>query len=145
MLDDNRIMVTEDGLIEITLPKDDSFLMVKETLTRIGIPSKRTDNPRKLYQSCHILHRRGRYFLCHFKELMSILDRLSVNYNDEDKARRDAIAKLLEEWGLVKIVSKHNVGDTPCRLKVVSFRDKGNWELVPKYDLGKVSYQMEDD
>jgi len=119
--------------VEITLKKDENFLKVAETLTRIGIASK---NQKKLSQSCHILHKRGRYAILHFKELF-ILDGKETNFETEDAARRNTIANLLEEWGLVDIVEE--VGETAplSQIKILSYNDKSEWELVPKYSIGK--------
>jgi hypothetical protein len=122
--------------VEVKLPNDEAFLKVKETLTRIGYASKK-DN--KLYQSCHILHKRGRYYVVHFKELF-ILDGKAKELSDEDRARRNTIARLLEEWNLVDIVNPEVAEDPIAPLstiKVLSFQDKRNWVLVPKYTMGK--------
>jgi hypothetical protein len=124
-----------DGLgIEINLSHKEDFLKVKETLTRIGISSRKEN---KLYQSCHILHKRGRYAIVHFKE-MFILDGLESTLKDEDVARRNTITRLLEEWDLLEIL------DEDCcepeinisKIKIISHKEKGNWELIPKYHIG---------
>ena len=125
-----------DSLVEVTLANDEDFLKIKETLTRIGVASKKD---RKLYQSCHILHKQGKYYIVHFKELFS-LDGKPSNFSDEDKGRRNTIANLLEEWGLVKIVSKQMTTEltTPLsQIKILSYRDKDDWELVAKYNIGR--------
>jgi hypothetical protein len=124
-----------DSMLEITLPEPDNFLKVRETLTRIGIASKK-DN--RLYQSCHILHKQGRYFIVHFKELFA-LDGKESNISIEDIERRNAIAVLLQDWDLLKIVvaAKAEPKASMSQIKVVSYKDKANWELVPKYNIGK--------
>jgi hypothetical protein len=122
-------------LVEITLPSADNFLKVKETLTRIGISSK---TEKKLYQSCHILHKRGKYYVIHFKELF-LLDGLEADFSDSDKSRRNTIANLLEQWGLVKIVNPEITKDPVCSIshfKILPFGQKKEWELIPKYRIG---------
>jgi len=126
-----------DGLgVEINLKEDDDFLKVKETLTRIGISSRKEN---KLYQSCHILHKRGRYAILHFKELFT-LDGLDSDFSDGDMGRRNTIVKLLEDWGLLKIIEPFE-SDEPManikQIKILSFKDKGEWELIPKYHIGR--------
>ena len=131
-------MNTEDivnNLVEVTLPSADNFLKVKETLTRIGISSK-TEN--KLYQSCHILHKRGKYYIVHFKELF-MLDGLANDFSDSDKARRNTIVNLLEQWGLIKIVNPTVTKDPVCPIshfKILPFGERKDWELIPKYRIG---------
>lgn len=131
-------MNTEDivnNLVEVTLPSADNFLKVKETLTRIGISSK---TERKLYQSCHILHKRGKYYIVHFKELF-MLDGLANDFSDSDKARRNTIVNLLEQWGLVKIVNPAVTKEPVCPIshfKILPFGEKKDWELIPKYRIG---------
>lgn len=125
-----------ENLVEIELPNDESFLKVKETLTRIGIASRKD---RKLYQSCHILHKQGKYYLIHFKELF-MLDGKIDNFSDEDKARRNTIANLLEEWDLLTIVNPEKTEDPVApmsQIKILPFKEKDNWELVTKYNIGK--------
>ena len=124
-----------DSMLEITLPAPDNFLKVKETLTRIGVASKKD---KKLYQSAHILHKQGRYFIVHFKELF-ILDNKESNITVGDVDRRNAIAILLEDWGLLKIVSKPstNTQSVLSQIKIVSYKEKGEWELIPKYNIGQ--------
>jgi hypothetical protein len=123
-------------LVEIILPDPESFLKVKETLTRIGVASKKEN---RLWQSCHILHKKGKYYIVHFKELF-MLDGKESNFTDSDKGRRNTIANLLEEWGLVKIVNK-SLSDLPrspmSQIKVISFKDKPAWILESKYSIGK--------
>lgn len=126
---------TPDSMLEITLPTPDNFLKVKETLTRIGVASKKD---KKLYQSAHILHKQGRYFIVHFKELF-ILDNKDSNISVGDIERRNAIAILLEDWGLLKIVSKPatNTQSVLSQIKIVSYKEKSEWELIPKYNIGQ--------
>ena len=126
---------TPASMLEITLPTPDNFLKVKETLTRIGLASKKD---KKLYQSAHILHKQGRYFIVHFKELF-ILDNKDSNITVDDIERRNAIAILLEDWGLLKIVSKPatNTQSVLSRIKIVSYKEKSEWELIPKYNIGQ--------
>lgn len=125
-----------ETLVEIELPNDESFLKIKETLTRIGIASRKD---KKLYQSCHILHKQGRYFIVHFKELF-MLDGKINNFSEEDKARRNTIANLLDEWGLAVIVNPEMTEGPVAPLsqvKVLPYKEKGEWELVTKYSIGK--------
>lgn len=122
--------------VEIRLPTQDSFLKVKETLTRIGISSRKE---KKLYQSCHILHKKGRYAILHFKELF-ILDGKKNTFTDEDRARRNTIVNLLEEWELIEIVNKEATADLTASLnqiKIIPHKDKANWDLEVKYNIGK--------
>lgn len=124
-----------NNLVEVTLPSADNFLKVKETLTRIGISSK---TEHKLYQSCHILHKRGKYYIVHFKELF-MLDGLDNDFSDSDKARRNTITNLLDQWGLVKIVNPTITKDPVCPIshfKILPFGEKKEWELIPKYRIG---------
>lgn len=126
-----------DGLgVEITLKTKEDFLKVKETLTRIGI-SSRTD--KKLWQSCHILHKRGKYAIMHFKE-MFVLDGLSSDISDEDLGRRNVIVKLLVEWGLVTAIDDEEYKEPMIplsKLKIISHKEKGDWQLIPKYHIGR--------
>ena len=121
--------------VEISLKHEDDFLKVKETLTRIGVSSRKE---KKLYQSCHILHKRGRYAILHFKELLA-LDGLETDTSENDIARRNTIVKLLEEWGLVKPLSDKykNHQLSIAQLKIIPHKEKKDWELVPKYHIGK--------
>lgn len=122
--------------VEIRLPTQDSFLKVKETLTRIGISSRKE---RKLYQSCHILHKKGRYAILHFKELF-ILDGKQNTFTDEDKARRNTIVNLLDEWELLEIIDPESIKNDLAplsQIKIISHKDKDNWELAVKYNIGK--------
>jgi hypothetical protein len=125
-----------DTLVQIELPNDENFLKVKETLTRIGIASHKE---KKLYQSCHILHKQGKYYIVHFKELF-MLDGKINNFDEEDKGRRNTIVNLLEEWGLVKAVDATKVQDPIAplsQIKILSHSEKNQWELVAKYSIGK--------
>ena len=122
--------------VEVELPTQDSFLKVKETLTRIGISSRKE---KKLYQSCHILHKQGRYSILHFKELF-ILDGKHNTLSEEDISRRNTIVNLLEEWELIKIVDPSKSADPVASLnqiKIISFKEKNDWELTVKYNIGK--------
>ena len=126
---------TPESMLEIILPEPDNFLKVRETLTRIGIASRK-DN--RLYQSCHILHKQGRYFIVHFKELFA-LDGKESNITASDIERRNAIALLLQDWDLLKLVNKINTDASSIlsQIKVVSYKEKNEWELVPKYNIGQ--------
>jgi len=122
------------SMLEVTLNEPDDFLKVRETLTRIGVASRK-DN--KLFQSCHILHKQGRYFIVHFKELF-LLDGKKSNLEENDVARRNTIAQLISDWGLISIDNKDKVTPlAPLRqIKIIPFREKANWELCPKYNIG---------
>jgi hypothetical protein len=127
-------------LLEVTLQKPDDFLKVRETLTRIGV-SSRTE--KKLWQSCHILHKRGKYYIVHFKEMFA-LDDLPTSIDSEDIGRRNTIACLLEEWGLLKIVNKAKIADKVHvnKIKILSFKEKNEWELCTKYHIGRSKKTM---
>jgi len=126
---------TQEHMLEVGLNEPDDFLKVRETLSRIGVASRKE---RKLYQSCHILHKQGRYYIVHFKELFE-LDGLESNISDNDIGRRNAISNLLEEWELLKIVEPIEE-DEPIvsvgQIKIISYKDKDDWELIPKYHIG---------
>ena len=125
-----------ERLVEVELPNDESFLKVKETLTRIGIASRKD---KKLYQSCHILHKQGKYYIVHFKELF-MLDGKTNDFSEEDEARRNTIVNLLEEWGLVNVKNPSQVEDPVASLsqiKILAHKDKDEWELIAKYNIGK--------
>ena len=125
-----------EDLLEVTLKAEDDFLKVRETLTRIGVSSKKEN---KLYQSCHILHKRGKFYIVHFKELFA-LDGLPTDIDDTDIGRRNTITNLLEEWGLVDIVDSKKAADpivSLAQMKIIPHKDKSNWELVPKYHIGR--------
>ena len=121
-------------MLEVTLNEPDDFLKVRETLTRIGVASRKEN---KLYQSCHILHKQGRYFIVHFKELF-LLDGKKSNLEENDIARRNTIATLMSDWGLISIDDKTQAQPVaPLRqIKIIPFKDKENWELCPKYNIG---------
>lgn len=129
-------MVDITRFVEVELNEQDDFLKVRETLTRIGVSSRKE---RVLYQSCHILHKQGRYYVVHFKELFA-LDGKPSNISENDIQRRNAIAKLLEDWGLVKILNREVMGDNIApihQIKIISYKEKDDWELIPKYNIGK--------
>ena len=130
-----EISWSQDMMLEVTLKEPDDFLKVRETLTRIGVASRKE---RKLYQSCHILHKRGKYYIVHFNELFA-LDGKPTNITTNDVQRRNRIAKLLSDWGLVEITRAEEAEDlAPLnQIKVLSFKDKGEWTLESKYNIGK--------
>lgn len=130
-----EITWSQDMMLEVVLKEPDDFLKVRETLTRIGVASRKE---RKLYQSCHILHKRGKYYIVHFKELFA-LDGKPTNITLNDVQRRNRIAKLLFDWGLIDILSSLSEEDlAPLnQIKVLSFKDKGDWTLESKYNIGK--------
>ena len=134
MEENNIVEWTPNDMLEVTLNEPDDFLKIRETLTRIGVASRK-DN--KLYQSCHILHKQGRYFIVHFKELF-LLDGKKSNLEENDVARRNTIATLMSDWGLLSIDNKDNAQPVaPLRqIKIISFKDKDQWELCPKYNIG---------
>ena len=125
-----------DDLLEVKLKKEDDFLKVKETLTRIGVSSRKD---KTLYQSCHILHKRGKYYIVHFKELFA-LDGKSTDFEENDLGRRNSIARLLEEWDLVEIVDRER-SEYPLaplsQIKIISYKEKDEWNLTAKYNIGK--------
>lgn len=124
------------NMVEVKLAAPDDFLKVKETLTRIGVPSKKENI---LYQSCHILHKQGRYFVVHFKELFA-LDGKPTNFDQQDIARRNRIATLLSDWGLVGLVNSEIVADPIApisQIKIIPYKDKVDWTLMTKYNIGK--------
>ena len=125
-------------MVEITLKEPDDFLKVKETLTRIGVASRKE---KTLYQSCHILHKQSKYYIVHFKELFA-LDGKPYNFSDTDIARRNTISNRLEEWNLIKLVDVNKTTDPILplnQLKILSFSEKKEWSLIPKYNIGKKS------
>jgi hypothetical protein len=125
-----------ESLIEVKIAEEEDFLKIKETLTRIGVASRKEQ---KLYQSCHILHKQGKYYIVHFKELFA-LDGKPTNWNDEDKGRRNTIIKLLEEWSLVKVVEPSSI-ETPIspmsQIKILPHKEKAGWTLEAKYNIGR--------
>ena len=122
------------SLVEVTLKQPDDFLKVRETLTRIGVASR---SERKLYQSCHILHKQGRYYIVHFKELF-LLDGKNSDLSDNDVQRRNRITKLLSDWGLVGVVNEEKIEDASSisQIKILPHKEKAEWELIPKYSIG---------
>ena len=128
--------LTVEALVEVTLKEPDDFLKIKETLTRIGIASRKD---KILYQSCHILHKQKRYYIVHFKELFA-LDGKPTDFSDTDEGRRNTIINLLAEWGLLTIVNPESTKDpiTPLnQIKILSYKEKNDWNLVTKYNIGK--------
>ena len=124
-----------DNMLEISFKENDDFLKIRETLTRIGVASRKD---RTLYQSCHILHKRGRYYLVHFKELFA-LDGKTSNFSENDEARRNTVANLLSEWELITLVEADKSAEPTVplsQLKILSFKEKDEWELTPKYNIG---------
>ncbi|WLW37240.1 translational repressor [Synechococcus phage S-RS29] len=130
-----EVQWTKEDMIEVNLKEPDDFLKVRETLTRIGVASRKE---KKLYQSCHILHKKGQYYIVHFKELFA-LDGKKANLSENDVQRRNRIIKLLSDWGLVEIVREDTVKDAAplSQIKVISFKDKSEWTLESKYNIGK--------
>ena len=131
---ESEIKWSSDQMVEISLNEPDDFLKVRETLTRIGVASRKE---KKIYQSCHILHKQGRYFLVHFKELFA-LDGKHANLTSNDVQRRNRIAQLLSDWGLVEVLNTDKIKDiAPLnQIKVLAYRDKGDWILETKYNIG---------
>ena len=129
-------MVNLSELIEVTLPEPDDFLKIRETLSRIGVASKKD---RTLYQSCHILHKQGKYYLVHFKQLF-LLDGKKSDFSEDDKARVNTIANLLAEWNLLGLVDPNKSKDPVAplsQIKIISHKEKNDWILVTKYNIGK--------
>ncbi len=134
-MEENKLVEwTPASMLEVTLNEPDDFLKVRETLTRIGVASRKDQ---KLYQSCHILHKQGRYFIVHFKELF-LLDGKKSNLEENDIARRNTIAQLMSDWGLITIELGAKVEPlAPMRqIKIIPYREKNSWELCPKYNIG---------
>ena len=123
-----------DHMVEVTLKQPDDFLKVRETLTRIGVASR---NENKLYQSCHILHKQGKYYIVHFKELF-LLDGKNSDFSDNDMQRRNRITKLLSDWGLVNVVNEDMITEASSvsQIKILPHKEKAEWELIPKYSIG---------
>ena len=134
---DTDITWKQTDMVEVTLGEPDDFLKVRETLTRIGVASRKE---KKIYQSCHILHKQGKYYIVHFKELFA-LDGKNTNFSLNDVQRRNRIVQLLVDWGLVSIntISQEKISDlAPLnQIKVLSFKDKGDWTLESKYNIGR--------
>ena len=129
------VPVDIDNLLEIELNEEEDFLKIRETLTRIGVASRKDMT---IYQSCHILHKRGKYYIVHFKELFA-LDGKKTNFNENDLGRRNTIANLLAEWGLLNLVAAKRSAELTVplgQIKILSFKDKSNWNLVAKYNIG---------
>jgi len=124
-----------ESMLEVSLKEPDDFLKVRETLTRIGVASRKD---KKLFQSCHILHKQGRYFIVHFKELFA-LDGKPSNLSDNDIQRRNTITQLLADWGLISMINSNAANDKAplSQIKVIAFKDKNNWTLETKYNIGK--------
>ena len=135
MSEDQEYNWSPDQMIEVTLKEPDDFLKVRETLTRIGVASRKE---KKIYQSCHILHKQGKYYIVHFKELFA-LDGKRANLFVNDVHRRNRIAQLLSDWGLVNVVSTSAIEDAAplSQIKVLSYKDKSEWTLESKYNIGK--------
>lgn len=136
----NEVQPILESLVEVKLADRDSFLKIKETLTRIGVPSKKSNT---LFQSCHILFKREKYYIVHFKELF-MLDGRQTDFDDEDRARRNTIVGLIEQWGLATAVDKKQIAEPRAsldKLKIISFKEKNKWELQPKYRIGKFKQQ----
>ena len=130
-----EVQWTKGDMVEVNLKEPDDFLKVRETLTRIGVASRKE---RKLYQSCHILHKKGQYYIVHFKELFA-LDGKKANLSENDVQRRNRIIKLLSDWGLIEIVKEDLIKDAAplSQIKVIAFKEKGDWTLESKYNIGK--------
>jgi hypothetical protein len=136
------IEMSVENLIEVTLAEKDDFLKVRETLTRIGVAAKKEN---VLYQSCHILHKQGKYYIVHFKELFA-LDGKPSSMVENDVARRNTIINLLAEWGLIKIVTPEKIEEPKAplsQIKIIAHKDKTDWELVAKYNIGKKKRETE--
>ena len=130
---DNNINWTQEQMFEVLLKEPDDFLKIRETLSRIGVASRKE---RKLYQSCHILHKQGKYYIVHFKELFA-LDGKDTNLSENDIARRNTIVKLLSDWGLVAMKGKPEPIAPLSQIKIISFKEKDEWMLETKYNIGK--------
>ena len=124
---------TQEHMLEVVLKEPDDFLKIRETLSRIGVASRKE---KKLYQSCHILHKQGKYYIVHFKELFA-LDGKNTNLSENDIARRNRIATLLSDWGLVEITAKTDPIAPLSQIKIISFKEKNDWILETKYNIGK--------
>ena len=130
-----EVIWTAEQMVEVGLKEPDDFLKVRETLTRIGVASRKE---KKLYQSCHILHKQGRYYIVHFKELFA-LDGKKANLSLNDVQRRNRIVQLLSDWGLISISAKETIADVAplSQIKVLAYKEKGDWTLESKYNIGK--------
>ena len=141
MASGNEIQWNQSDMVEVTLGEPDDFLKVRETLTRIGVASRKE---KKIYQSCHILHKQGKYYIVHFKELFA-LDGKNTNFSSNDLQRRNRITQLLSDWGLISVVDSDRIKDlAPLnQIKVLSFKDKGDWTLESKYNIGRKKQETE--
>jgi|TARA_Y100001937_G_scaffold119563_1_gene175503 hypothetical protein len=128
-----NISFSKDDMLEVTLKEPDDFLKVRETLSRIGVASRKE---KKLYQSCHILHKQGKYYIVHFKELFA-LDGKETNLTENDIGRRNRIASLLKDWGLININGEVQNMSPLSQIKIISFKEKSEWTLETKYNIGK--------
>jgi hypothetical protein len=125
-----------DSLIEVKIAEEEDFLKIKETLTRIGVASRKE---KKLYQSCHIFHKQGRYYIVHFKE-MFLIDGKPSNFSDEDKGRRNKIIALLQDWGLLKVIEPDRILEPAAsmsQIKIINHKEKNDWTLEAKYNMGR--------
>jgi hypothetical protein len=125
-----------DNLIEVRIAEEEDFLKIKETLTRIGVASRKE---KKLYQSCHIFHKQGKYYIVHFKEMFAI-DGKPSNFSEEDKGRRNKIAELLQDWGLLKVVESDRIKEplaSMSQIKIINYKEKNDWTLEAKYNMGR--------
>ena len=141
MSDEMEVSWTKTDMVEVTLREPDDFLKVRETLTRIGVASRKE---KKLYQSCHILHKKGQYYIVHFKELFA-LDGKRTILSQNDVQRRNRIVQLLCDWGLVEVPNKVTINDTAplSQIKIISYKEKGDWDLESKYNIGKKKQSSE--
>jgi hypothetical protein len=128
-------MITIDKLVEVRIAEEEDFLKIKETLTRIGVASRKD---KKLYQSCHILHKQSKYYIVHFKELFA-LDGKPTDFTDEDQGRRNTICQLLEEWNLIKVIESEKISNKSpmSQIKILSHKEKNEWILEAKYNIGR--------
>ena len=142
VVQETEVKWSQDEMVEVTLNEPDDFLKVRETLTRIGVASRKE---KKIYQSCHILHKQGKYYLVHFKELFA-LDGKHANLTSNDVQRRNRIAQLLADWGLINIVESSKIQDVAPlnQIKVLAYRDKGDWILETKYNIGSKKKKVEE-
>lgn len=125
-----------DSLIEVRIAEEEDFLKIKETLTRIGVASRKE---KKLYQSCHIFHKQGKYYIVHFKE-MFLIDGKPSNFSEEDQGRRNKIIQLLQEWGLLKVVESERINEpmaSMSQIKIINHKEKNDWTLEAKYNMGR--------
>ena len=125
-----------DSLVEVKIAEEEDFLKIKETLTRIGVASRKE---KKLYQSCHIFHKQGKYYIVHFKEMFTI-DGKPSNFSDEDKGRRNKIIQLLQEWGLLKVIEPEKINEplaSMSQIKIINHKEKNDWTLEAKYNMGR--------